>query len=326
MAIDLRKSSTGSTISRVAVEATADVGSGTLNLVAMLLGGDGQPVDDRSIVFRERPRSTNGAMRFVGGVANASGPSGESVEIELLRLPSAATKVVLCVALDGRENGLDPQWSARASVRVYDLAEGVEISRSSPELGLAALTREVGRLVRIAGDWRFIESSRSHRDGLDALRRRYAAGPRDEAAARHQRPSFVEPIASPEAIFIEMVSRQGPSRYCGSSEREALIGAGVRGGLDRSSAETVLDLELERLGIANEAALLVRLEALLRRFTDKDRRLDDKERRDAVQLVCRAAAGFAEGMRHDVADDYVVRFCRERGVKVKVGLLKWAVP
>jgi hypothetical protein len=115
--------------------------------------------------------------------------------------------------------------------------------------------------------------------------------------------------------------------YCEASAWKAIVEEGVRSfGLDRKTAELSLDMELERLGVANEPALLREAEAMLRQFTDRDRKLDDKERSDVVQLVCRAKPGYSKGLRHEVAESFIIDFCRQNGVKVKVGLFKWAVP
>jgi hypothetical protein len=115
--------------------------------------------------------------------------------------------------------------------------------------------------------------------------------------------------------------------YCEASAWRNLVEEGVRSfGLDRKTAELALDMELERLGVANETALLRETEAMLKQFTDRDRKLDGKERSDIVQLACRAKSGYSKGLRHEVAEAFIVDFCRQNGVKVKVGLFKWAVP
>lgn len=88
----------------------------------------------------------------------------------------------------------------------------------------------------------------------------------------------------------------------------------------------MVDMELESRGWANEAKLLDELDSLLRRFTEKDKKLDEKERADAVQMVCKAKAGYTKGLDFDTAERRIVEYCRANGVKVKVGFFKWAVP
>lgn len=115
--------------------------------------------------------------------------------------------------------------------------------------------------------------------------------------------------------------------YCEGATWRSLVDEGVGSfGLDRKTAELVLDMELERLSVANEPALIREAEAMLGQFTGRDRKLDEKEKSDIIQLVCKAKPGYAKGLRHEVANSFIIDFCRQNGVKVKVGLFKWAVP
>lgn len=126
--------------------------------------------------------------------------------------------------------------------------------------------------------------------------------------------------------FRQLIASRVHPDYCDVSERESFIRDGMSLGLDRSTAEVSFDLELEARCIASEQVLLQSLEALLRRFTDQDKKLDKKERQDAIQITCRPAAGYRQGLRYDVAERFLVQFCRSNGVKVKAGFLKWVVP
>lgn len=116
------------------------------------------------------------------------------------------------------------------------------------------------------------------------------------------------------------------SDYCDLSERDALLREAAQIGLDRPTAEATVDLELESSFVANEHRLLANLESILRRFTDQDKKLDPKERIDAIQLACRPASGCQQGLRYDVAERFLVNFCRTNGVKVKTGFMRWSVP
>jgi hypothetical protein len=127
-------------------------------------------------------------------------------------------------------------------------------------------------------------------------------------------------------ILRQMIASRIDPEYCESSQREALIRDAQALGLSRTDTEVAVDLELESLFTANEYALLARLEANLRQFTDKDKKLDPKERRDAIQLACRPAVGYRQGLRYDVAERFLVQFCRSNGVKVKKGFMRWATP
>ncbi|MDD5581308.1 MAG: hypothetical protein PHY16_18815 [Methylobacter sp.] len=96
--------------------------------------------------------------------------------------------------------------------------------------------------------------------------------------------------------------------------------------ISSDKAQVVLDLELERLFIANENKLLRELTEALHRFTDDDKKLDNKEETDALQMVCKADLGYRYGLKYDTAQRAIDDFCRANGVKKKKGLFSWAIP
>ena len=115
--------------------------------------------------------------------------------------------------------------------------------------------------------------------------------------------------------------------YCSAQEYWSLVRYGVEtAGLNERTVENALDMELERLGAANEARLLQELEGALGRFTGADRKLDKKDRVDALQLVCRARPGFRCGLKPGVAEAAIDAYCRANAIKVKTGLFSWGVP
>ena len=129
-----------------------------------------------------------------------------------------------------------------------------------------------------------------------------------------------------DALRLKIASRVFDA-YCDSALRAELVRYGVSDlGLDPARTALVLDMELEAASCANEHRLIEELDGLLRRFTDKDKKLDSKERSDAIQMVCRAKPGYSKGLAFDVAEKRVVDFCRANRVKVKVGLLRWDIP
>lgn len=115
--------------------------------------------------------------------------------------------------------------------------------------------------------------------------------------------------------------------YCDAATWRLLVEHGTRVcSLDEKGAGVAVDMELETRSVANELALLSEMGAVLRQFSEKDKKLDAKERSDAIQYVCRPKPGYSKGLRYDVAEAFVTDFCRQNGVKVKVGIFKWAVP
>jgi hypothetical protein len=115
--------------------------------------------------------------------------------------------------------------------------------------------------------------------------------------------------------------------YCPVDQYRAFVEHGVTStGRDVTTVEYAVDLELERMGAANELRLLAELDSALHRFTASDRKLDSKEKDDAMQLVCKLRPGFRSGLRVDVAEAAILAYCRAHSVKQKVGLFSWAVP
>ncbi len=115
--------------------------------------------------------------------------------------------------------------------------------------------------------------------------------------------------------------------YCDRQTEQELLRTGIdKFGMDSQTAKIILEMELEQLGAANERRLLEELEGQLHQFADKDKKLDKKERDDAVQYVCKPRTGYSKGLNYQVADRYITEFCRANTVKVKVGMFNWVIP
>ena len=115
--------------------------------------------------------------------------------------------------------------------------------------------------------------------------------------------------------------------YCDEKTRNDLLRQATNDlGISPDKAAVILDMELESNGYVNEKKLLTELEAMLKQFTDKDKKLDPKEREDAMQYVCKTRPGYSKGLLYDVAEQYIVSYCRANSVKIKTGLFKWAIP
>jgi hypothetical protein len=115
--------------------------------------------------------------------------------------------------------------------------------------------------------------------------------------------------------------------YCAAADYRSLVKYGIEViGLDTQTTENALDLELERLGIANETRLLQELEAALHRLMTSGKKLGEKEKIDALQLVCKPRRGYRTGLNDGIAEGAITAYCRTNGVKVKTGLFSWAVP
>jgi len=127
--------------------------------------------------------------------------------------------------------------------------------------------------------------------------------------------------------FRIRVTNQIFDGYCDEKTRADLLRQATTDcGISPEKAVVIIDMELESKGCVNEKKLLAELEAMLKQFTDKDKKLDPKEREDAMQYVCKARSGYSKGLAYDVAERYIINFCRSNSVKVKTGLFKWAIP
>jgi hypothetical protein len=269
-------------------------------------------------------------MRFaVDARPLGSAISADVIETELERLPPAVQAVLLCLAYDDEPEAGCRQSPIAIQVRTFDVVQGDEIARKRVAAS-PGLINEIGRFARADGMWSFVEASRTHRGSLSDL-----FAPVDDSGDIQEVPSNSVPEAgvhrrpragSSKSEPLDGIATETSAGYCDISMRRAFVTRALQANISPDEAEIIVDLELERLRVTNETVLLQRLESVLRRFTDDDARLDDKERRDAVQMVCRPSPGYAHGLRHDIADAYVLQFCRERRVKIKLGMLRWAVP
>lgn len=131
----------------------------------------------------------------------------------------------------------------------------------------------------------------------------------------------------PQQALREAVASRVFDGYCDTALRNEIIRHGSANlGLDLHQATMIVDMELDVTQNANEQRLIDELDSLLRRFTDRDKKLDAKERSDAVQMVCKPKANFAKGLLYKVAEDHIEVFCRTNRVKVKVGIFRWEIP
>lgn len=143
---------------------------------------------------------------------------------------------------------------------------------------------------------------------------------------RPPQPTVAAPLSDSAQGFRDFV-RARVDGYCSEEHYNFLVTHAVSEyAFDLMRAHITLDLELERLFVANEKKLVTELYDALHRFTANDKKLDKKEESDAIQLVCRARSGFRYGLNHDLAQNVVNNFCRSNGVKKKTGLFSWAIP
>ena len=133
--------------------------------------------------------------------------------------------------------------------------------------------------------------------------------------------------ADAKTLFREWIASQVFDNYCSAADCSALEKHGVSHfGQELKQSKLIVELELKSLGAVNETSLLSDLDSMLVSFTTIDRKLNPKEHEDSIQLICRARNGFPKGLRHQVAEQYILEFCRRNRVKLKKGLFSWEIP
>lgn len=143
---------------------------------------------------------------------------------------------------------------------------------------------------------------------------------------RPSSPTDLPSSVAPDVMFRDHI-RGRIDGYCSSESYATLTKYGVEScGLDMLKAQIVLDLELELHFVASERKLLANLQDSLHRFTAGDRKLDAKEHKDAIQMVCKAAPGYRHGLNLQLAEAAVLEYCRAHQVKMKSGMFSWAIP
>lgn len=131
----------------------------------------------------------------------------------------------------------------------------------------------------------------------------------------------------PESLKKKIHDLTAHSKYCDIQTLHTLISFAIDDcGMDEISARTTIEFELEQHSILNESRKIEELYSLLQRFTHSDKKLDVKERDDALQLVSRKKPGYLKSLNPEVATAHVMKFCRDNGVKIKTGLFKWEIP
>ena len=134
-------------------------------------------------------------------------------------------------------------------------------------------------------------------------------------------------VKDPVELLKNQVGFKVFDGYCDQNTFNSLIQYGVQScGLSDKKCEVILGVEFENKNIVNEKFLLIELDSLLHQFTDSDKKLDQKEKNDAIQFLCKARLGYTHGLNYDVANRFIIDFCRKHRVKVKSGFLKWEIP
>ncbi|WP_300759195.1 hypothetical protein [Janthinobacterium sp.] len=148
---------------------------------------------------------------------------------------------------------------------------------------------------------------------------------RPERAVKKPSVPLAEPVSDDRlSSFHRDIADHISNAYCDSATFAKLLRHGQNMlGLDARRVHAILSMALERLHAVNEQALLDELDALLHVCTDAEKKLDKKERIDALQTVCKARPGVKKGMDPAIAERFITDFCRRNAVMERSGLWGW---
>lgn len=150
---------------------------------------------------------------------------------------------------------------------------------------------------------------------------------RPERALKKPPVPVAEPVSDDSlSNFHRDIADSISDAYCNSATFAKLLRQGQNMlGLDARRVHAILSMALERLHAVNEQALLDELNALLHVFTDAEKKLDKKNRIDALQSVCKVRPGTKKGMDPTIAERFITDFCRRNSVRERAGLWGWKV-
>ena len=114
--------------------------------------------------------------------------------------------------------------------------------------------------------------------------------------------------------------------YLDRGEEQRIKEESAARGITTRDCELVLREQLEAHAAVSERLLIAELDRLLHQFTDRDKKLDPKEERDALSKVVTKAPGKKVGLDPRVAEEYVATFCKANGASRSTDTPKWLVP
>jgi hypothetical protein len=114
--------------------------------------------------------------------------------------------------------------------------------------------------------------------------------------------------------------------YLDRGEEQRIKEESAARGIATRDCELVLREGLEAHAAVSERLLIAELDRLLHQFTDRDKKLDPKEERDALGKVVTKAPGKKAGLDPRVAEEYVATFCKANGATRSTDRPAWLVP
>lgn len=111
--------------------------------------------------------------------------------------------------------------------------------------------------------------------------------------------------------------------YLDRGEEKRIKEESAARGIPTRDCELVLREELDGRGAVSERMLVEELDRLLHQFTDRDKKLDRKEERDALNKVIEKRPNKKAGLDPRVAEEYVASFCKANGASRSTDTKPW---
>jgi stress response protein SCP2 len=177
----------------------AGPGAPDVDASALLLTSAGKVRSDDDFVFYNQPTHRSGAVRHRGKQAT-SGPSTDTLEVDLPSLEPAVERVVLAASADGGTFGRVPGLH----LRVLDTTSGSELVRFDIDDATTETAFVFGELYLRNGQWKFRAVGQGYASGLAGLATDFGISVDDAPAPASRR----VPAPAPQQPAISLKKQQ----------------------------------------------------------------------------------------------------------------------
>lgn len=147
-----------------------------LDATAFLLGENGKVGSDEDFVFYKQLVSKCGSVEHTGDNRTGSGDGDdEALKINLEKVPSSVTRVVICVTIEDAESRRQNFGQVNnAFMRVVNLDGDQELARFDLSEDYSTETAMIfGEIYRNGEEWKFKAVGQGYAGGLEAMCRQY---------------------------------------------------------------------------------------------------------------------------------------------------------
>jgi tellurium resistance protein TerD len=147
-----------------------------LDATAFLLGENGKVGSDEDFVFYRQLLSKCGSVEHTGDNRTGSGDGDdEALKINLEKVPSSVTRIVICVTIDDAESRRQNFGQvSNAFMRVVNLDGDQELARFDLSEDYSTETAMIfGEIYRNGEEWKFKAVGQGYAGGLAAMCKQY---------------------------------------------------------------------------------------------------------------------------------------------------------